>query len=101
MTNLGRHLEKADIEELMSRVPGGQEFQWKTVESGAATSVWAATAPELDGHGGIYLEDCQIAKPKVTDDQDGGYAAHAVDPESAKRLWALSERLVGESFPLD
>jgi len=101
MTNLGRHLQKADIEELMSRVPGGQEFHWKTVESGAATSVWAATAPELAGHGGIYLEDCQIAKPKLSDEQDGGYAAYAVDPESAKRLWALSEQLLGESFPLD
>jgi NAD(P)-dependent dehydrogenase (short-subunit alcohol dehydrogenase family) len=101
MTNLGRHLQKQDIEELMSRAPGGQGIQWKTVEQGAATSVWAATAPELAGHGGIYLEDCQIAKPKQSDDQDGGFADYAVDPESAERLWALSEELLGERFPLD
>jgi NAD(P)-dependent dehydrogenase (short-subunit alcohol dehydrogenase family) len=101
MTNLGRHLQKQDIEELMSRAPGGQGIQWKTVEAGAATSVWAATAPELAGHGGIYLEDCQIAQPKTSDDQDGGIADYAVDPVSAKRLWRLSEELLGEAFPLD
>ena len=101
MTNLGRHLQKEDIEELMSRAPGGQGIQWKTVEQGAATSVWAATAPELTGHGGIYLEDCQVSKPKQSDDQDGGFAAYAVDPESAKRLWTLSEELLGEKFTLD
>ena len=101
MTKLGRHLEQADIEELMSRAPGGKGIQWKTVEQGAATSVWAATAPELDGRGGLYLEDCRIAQPKQSDDQDGGYADYAVDAESARRLWALSEELLGESFPLD
>jgi NAD(P)-dependent dehydrogenase (short-subunit alcohol dehydrogenase family) len=100
MTNLGRHLEQADIEELMSRAPGGQGIKWKTVEQGAATSVWAATAPELEGRGGIYLEDCSVAVPKTSDEQDGGIADYAVDPESAKRLWAMSEELLGESFPL-
>jgi len=101
MTNLGRHLQQTDIEELMSRAPGGQGIRWKTVEAGAATSVWAATAPELEGRGGLYLEDCQIAQPKLSEDQDGGFADYAVDPESAKRLWTLSEELLGESFPLD
>ncbi len=100
MTNLGRHLEQADIEELMSRAPGGRGIKWKTVEQGAATSVWAATAPELAGKGGIYLEDCGIAVPKTSDDQDGGIAGYAVDPASAKRLWSLSEELLGETFPL-
>jgi hypothetical protein len=35
----------------------------KTVEQGAATSVWAAVASELDNVTGQYLEDCTIAKP--------------------------------------
>ena len=61
----------------------------KTVEQGAATSVWAATAPELDAEGGTYLADC-----RVSDD----HAPWALDPESAARLWTLSEELVGQQF---
>ena len=59
----------------------------KTIPAGAATSVWAATAPELAGSGGLYLADCGIAEP----------AAWAVDPDAAARLWALSERLVEQA----
>ena len=61
----------------------------KTVEQGAATSVWAATAPELDDQGGTYLADAEVT------DQ---HAPWARDPESAKRLWALSEEMVGQTF---
>ena len=39
-------------------------------EQGAATSVWAATAPELAGRGGIYLENCQVAEP-AAEGRDG------------------------------
>ncbi len=31
------------------------------MEQGAATSVWCATNPRLDGLGGVYCEDCDIA----------------------------------------
>jgi NAD(P)-dependent dehydrogenase (short-subunit alcohol dehydrogenase family) len=34
---------------------------FRSPEQGAATTVWAATAPELEGVGGRYLEDCAIA----------------------------------------
>jgi NAD(P)-dependent dehydrogenase (short-subunit alcohol dehydrogenase family) len=33
----------------------------KSSEQAAATSVWAATAPELEGRGGLVLEDCAEA----------------------------------------
>ena len=56
---------------------------------GAATSVWAATAPELDAQGGTYLADCAVATA----------APYAMDLDAAARLWALSEELVGETFP--
>jgi NAD(P)-dependent dehydrogenase (short-subunit alcohol dehydrogenase family) len=78
--------------------------QLKTVEQGAATSVWCATSPQLDGMGGVYCENCDVARP-VT--KDGGAAPHsgdstrnfgvmpyAIDPEAADRLWSLSERLI-------
>ena len=48
----------------------------KTPQQGAATQVWAATSPQLNGLGGLYCED-------------------AVDPEQAQRLWELSAQLTG------
>jgi len=96
-TELGRHLSQDDIVELMSRAPGGK-MEWKTPEQGAATSVWAATAPELEGKGGLYLDDCQIASLRTSPDDPGGYEAYARDAEAAKRLWTVSEQLVGERF---
>lgn len=97
VTELGRHLVQADIDELMARAPGGK-MEWKTPQAGAATSVWAATAPELEGVGGRYLDDCQIAAPRRGPDDPGGYEAWAVDPDAARRLWTVSEEHVGESF---
>ena len=98
VTELGRHLTPDDIAQLRARASGSGGFAWKSVEAGAATSVWAATAPELEGRGGSYLEDCAIARPKTSDDAPTGYAAWAVDPAAAARLWTLSEDLVGERF---
>ena len=97
MTDLGRHLDEDDVKELMSRAPKGG-FKWKTVESGAATSTWAATSPELEGRGGLYLEDCNVGIPKTSDEQEGGYMEYAVDPAAAERLWVVSEQMVGEQF---
>ncbi|KAF2015360.1 NAD(P)-binding protein [Aaosphaeria arxii CBS 175.79] len=68
----------------------------KSVEQGAATSVWAATAKALEGKGGLYLEDAQISKPaKPTEDLfDPGYAPHAYDEEKERLLWEKSLELV-------
>jgi NAD(P)-dependent dehydrogenase (short-subunit alcohol dehydrogenase family) len=96
-TELGRHLSQDDIVELMSRAPGGK-MEWKTPEQGAATSTWAATAPELEAKGGLYLDDCQIASVRTSPDDPGGYEAYARDAQDAKRLWTVSEQLVGQSF---
>ncbi len=98
MTNLGRHLTEEDRAALQARVTqADQGFSWKTMEQGAATSCWAATAPELAGHGGVYCEDCHVA---TVDDASptGGVRSYAVDPDKAERLWTLSEELVGETF---
>lgn len=67
---------------------------FKTPEEGASTSVYAALAPELDQHGGEYLEDCAISKGINTDKTYWGMAPHAVDMEGAERLWKLSEQMV-------
>ena len=79
---------------------------WKTPEQGAATTIWAAVAPELQGVSGKYLEDCAIATPLLDADRPlgghynphgqlrGHYQPYALDPENAERLWTLSERLI-------
>jgi NAD(P)-dependent dehydrogenase (short-subunit alcohol dehydrogenase family) len=97
MTELSRHLEQEDFDLLAKS--SGPEFAFKTPEAGAATSVWAATSPSLEGRGGIYLEDCHEAALAVAGGE-GGVEAYALDQDVADRLWELSEQLVGESFNL-
>jgi NAD(P)-dependent dehydrogenase (short-subunit alcohol dehydrogenase family) len=96
MTELSRHLEQKDFEFLQTRTRG---MNFKTVEAGAATSVFAATAPELEGRGGLYLEDCHVAAVNDAPDARDGVKSYALDPRNAERLWEVSETLVGERFP--
>lgn len=42
----------------------------KTPEQGAATSVWCATSRQLEGLGGVYCEDCDIAIPVSGDSKE-------------------------------
>ncbi|KAA0111096.1 SDR family NAD(P)-dependent oxidoreductase [Mycolicibacterium sp. P1-5] len=86
-TDLARHMTRDDFS------AGGTlaNLEVTDVEHGAATTVWAATSPELDARGGLYLEDCRIADAMV-DGVEGGYAPWAVDPEQAARLWEWSQR---------
>ena len=69
------------------------DIHFKTVEQGAATSVWAACHPDLEGKGGLYLEDCHIAEP-AEEGKDGGVKDYAIDPKLADQLWDLSEQLI-------
>ena len=95
MTELSRHLQQDDWQFLQARTRG---MKFKTVEAGAATSVFAATAPELEGRGGLYLEDCRIAAVNDAPDALNGVKSYALDPGNADRLWEASETLVGERF---
>jgi len=95
MTELSRHLQAEDYEFLASRNRG---MTFKSVESGSATSVFAATAPELAGRGGVYLEDCHVAAVNDAPDALNGVKSYALDPGNAERLWELSEQLVGQRF---
>jgi NAD(P)-dependent dehydrogenase (short-subunit alcohol dehydrogenase family) len=70
----------------------------KTPEQGAATSVYLATAAELDGVGGRYYENClqsEVVDHRPADPNATGVAAYALDRDNADRLWELSERLLG------
>ena len=70
---------------------------FKTVEQGAATTVYAALSPELDDPIGEYLEDCAITNV-VNDDKSQfvGRATHAADMNAAEQLWILSEKMTRE-----
>ena len=72
----------------------------KTPEQGAATSVWCASSPQLEGLGGVYCEDCDIAIPVPGDSKElRGVRPWAIDRQFARELWTLSEQLIGMSFP--
>jgi len=92
ITELGRHLDEADIadigERTSKRPAGGPSSEFKLVERGAATQVWAATGDGIPG--GAYLADAAVCEQ---------VAPHATDDDVAARLWTLSEQLVGEPFP--
>ncbi|WP_329017989.1 MULTISPECIES: SDR family NAD(P)-dependent oxidoreductase [unclassified Streptomyces] len=98
MTPLQRHLPKEEMVERGWIDEQGNPLNpsgFKTPEQGAATQVWAATSPRLDGLGGLYLEDCDVAEPAPEDGAWGGVKDWATDPEQAARLWALSADLTG------
>ena len=99
-TRLSRYLEREELVALgFMDEEGNPRVAFKTPEQGAATSVWAATSPQLDGMGGVYCVDCDIAELLPEDAKmapaGGGVFPHAVDREAAARLWAVSAELTG------
>ena len=98
LTPLQRHLPREEMIERGWIDENGTPLNpagFKTPEQGAATQVWAATSPQLDGMGGVYLEDCDISEPAPPDQDRVGVKDYAVDPEQAARLWRLSAELTG------
>jgi NAD(P)-dependent dehydrogenase (short-subunit alcohol dehydrogenase family) len=98
LTPLQRHLPKEEMVERGWIDEDGNVLNpegFKTPPQGAATQVWAATSPQLDGLGGVYLEDCDIAEPAREGDERAGVRDWAIDPEQAARLWELSAELTG------
>jgi NAD(P)-dependent dehydrogenase (short-subunit alcohol dehydrogenase family) len=97
LTPLQRHLSKEEMIGFgwIDEAGNPKNDSFKTPEQGAATQVWAATSPQLDGAGGVYCEDCDIADPADEENFAGGVRVHATDPEQAARLWKLSAELTG------
>ena len=89
MTDLSRSLTADDFTSLATE---GMKF--KTVECGAATSVWAAVSPQLEGQGGYYLEDCHIGVELPASHTLAGYCGYALDTVLAKQLWQKTEELL-------
>lgn len=96
MTPLQRHLPREEMIAFGWINEAGEVAQgFKTPEQGASTSVWAAVGPELEGVGGLYLEDCAQARPWSPEHPREGVMPHALDPQDAERLWRLSATTTG------
>lgn len=87
-TDLGRHFTPEEREAVIARALAIGSL--KTVEQGAATTVFCATSPLLDERGGVYCENCDIAP--VTTEGNTGVRPYAIDPVLAARLWAWTQR---------
>lgn len=104
-TPLQRHLPKEEMIALGWLGEDGEPSElakqgFKTPEQGCSTTLWAATAPELEGRAGVYCEDCDVAKPTDPDSPTArfmGVNAHACDDASAERLWEVSESLLANA----
>ena len=60
---------------------------FKSVEQGAQTTIYCAVEPGLEKESGKYFSDCKVKEP----------AAVAKDDGVAKKLWEVSETIVGLS----
>ncbi len=80
---------------------GNVNDRFKTPSQGAATSVWCATNAQLDGKGGVYCEDCDIAQAVPAYDKSfAGVRPWAIDPAIADKLWDLSVQMTGVRFAI-
>ena len=105
-TELGRHMQPGQLEELVAQLnkqaaaQGKAAYELKSIPQGAATSVWAGVVSNADEVGGRYCEDCHVATITLTGglDASSGARPYALDAERAMALWAKSEEWVGEKF---
>ncbi|MEO1475508.1 MAG: oxidoreductase, partial [Pseudomonadota bacterium] len=101
-TPLQRHLPDEEMVALGWKNPDGTipemvQMMFKTPEQGASTATWAATSPKLEGKGGVYCEDCDVAKLATPDSQRWEHAREWIcDDEKADRLWDMSEKMLAE-----
>ena len=102
MSELGRNMSEADMAAwgIVRGVDGKliTPAGFKSAAQGAATSIWCATSPRLEGMGGVYCENCDVARA-VPADYTGmdGVRPWATDEVAAQKLWMVGEELLGLS----
>jgi NAD(P)-dependent dehydrogenase (short-subunit alcohol dehydrogenase family) len=101
MTPLQRHLQNEEMVTLGWMKEDGSLSDlaknfFKTTSQGASTTLWCATSPSLNNIGGVFCEDCDIAKIKSEVDESMqryfGVADWAVDVDEASKLWELTDK---------
>jgi len=101
-TDLGRFITDEDRARMAAAMGdhARQMPKFKTIEAGAATSVWAATADELAGKPPLYLEDCHVADRIDTRNFAHGVLPYALDEDAADKIWTAAETMLGRPLPL-
>ncbi len=113
-TNLGTHvgvemLKKTGFVDANDRPVIDLSRDLKSVPQGAATHVWCAVSPQLDGRGGVYCADSDVIPvlPQGgsvnlgSEDRANrltGVEAYAIDLDAAEELWRRSEEITGISI---
>ena len=103
ITPLQRHLQKDEMVALGWMKEDGSPSDiaknfFKTPSQGASTTLWCATSHQLNDIGGVFCEDCDIAKRKKDVDESMqryfGVADWAIDVDEASKLWELSDKIL-------
>jgi NAD(P)-dependent dehydrogenase (short-subunit alcohol dehydrogenase family) len=95
LTGLQQHLSAEERRARYYDAEGNLLPSFKTPEQGAATTVWASVAPELEGIGSLYLEDCHQGIPYDPEISTiTGYLPYALNADHAEQLWTIAEKLV-------
>ena len=103
ITPLQRHLENEEMVALGWMNEDGSLSDlaknfFKSTSQGASTTLWCATSPNLNNIGGVFCEDCDIAKRKSEVDESlqryFGVADWAIDTEEANKLWETTEKML-------
>jgi NAD(P)-dependent dehydrogenase (short-subunit alcohol dehydrogenase family) len=115
-TELGRRLSNEELQNLgvydeNNNVIRDPSKGLKTISQGASTTIWCATSPKLNDVGGVYCENTEVAELDLGDDDPvkrmhgvakiDGVMAYALEEENSKRLWTLSEELIGLQFNIN
>jgi len=97
ITELMRYMPDEEVRAAVAA--SGPESSLKNAEQGAATSVWCATSAQLEGMGGVYCEDVDVAEAVAADfPEPRGVRPWAMDPDLAEQLWTKSEEWTGTTF---
>jgi NAD(P)-dependent dehydrogenase (short-subunit alcohol dehydrogenase family) len=113
-TDLGREAPMELFQQMGTHDADGNIFpevekSLKQLTQGAATTVWCATSPLLNEIGGVYCEDADVAELDLGNIEHlmtepstlRGVRPYSVDEINAKRLWTLSEQMIGITFNAD
>jgi NAD(P)-dependent dehydrogenase (short-subunit alcohol dehydrogenase family) len=79
LTNLGRNFTDEQLKAFGVLDANGKRIvdpsrQLKTIGQGAATQVWCATSPHLNGLGGVYCENVEVARVVPPNERSGWQA---------------------------
>ncbi len=95
-TGLHQYLDEAEQRRLgFLDSKDKQPDRWRPPEQCAATSVWLAAAPELEGVGGKYFEEFAEAPPWRAEDPMKGVRPYAIDQDNAWKLWKVAAEMTG------